>query len=121
MGGPARPCECLCVYLLYGRALQSEADTRGSSLHKIGALPLELGTLTAKRGLLLGTLVYLELLASRYWLGGSTWTLFHMLPWLLVGGAVALFAGRGALGELRKERLAGSASLAPAQAAVSSS
>jgi hypothetical protein len=72
---------------------------------QIGSLPLSMSSITTKRGLLLGTLVYLELLASRYWLGGPSMTLFKMLPWLFAGGVAALLTGRGALGELRKERL----------------
>jgi hypothetical protein len=51
---------------------------------------------------LLGSLLFLELLAGVYW-----WhlTLFQLLPWLAVGGASAAFFGRSALGEMRAARL----------------
>ncbi|KDN40953.1 hypothetical protein K437DRAFT_258451 [Tilletiaria anomala UBC 951] len=69
------------------------------------SLPLQISSLTAKRAPLLISLIYLELLAARYWLGGPSMTLFKMIPWLLVGGVATLLTGRHALGDLRKERL----------------
>lgn len=47
----------------------------------------------------------LEVLAVRYWVG---LTLFAMLPYLLGGGLLTIILGRGALGELRRKRLAAS-------------
>ncbi|KAK0555817.1 hypothetical protein OC861_002084 [Tilletia horrida] len=51
---------------------------------------------------LLATIVGLEGLALQYWL---RLTLFEMLPYLVAGGAVAVFTGRTALIELRSRRV----------------
>ena len=71
----------------------------------LSGLRLQLSSLTTARSLLLASLVYCELLAARYWIGGPSMTLFKMVPWLLAGGVATLLTGRHALGELRKERL----------------
>ncbi|CAD6885223.1 unnamed protein product [Tilletia controversa] len=57
----------------------------------------------ARTAPLLATILALEALALQYWLG---LTLFEMIPYLLGGGAVAVFTGRTALIELRARRTA---------------
>jgi hypothetical protein len=50
------------------------------------------------------SLCSLEALALLYWIGGG-FTLFKMMPWLLLLGTVNIFVGRTALGEMRRVRL----------------
>ncbi|EPQ25846.1 uncharacterized protein PFL1_06521 [Pseudozyma flocculosa PF-1] len=57
---------------------------------------------TARISLLFVSLVGLEALAIRYWIGI---TLFQMLPFLAGGGLVTLIIGKSALGDLRRQRL----------------
>ncbi|KAN0065191.1 hypothetical protein ACQY0O_001688 [Thecaphora frezii] len=57
---------------------------------------------TLRSALLFLSLLGLEALAVRYWIGI---TFFRMLPMLLGGGLVTLIVGKSALGDLRKRRL----------------
>jgi len=67
-------------------------------------LPLT-GKGAARTAPLLATILGLETLALQYWL---RLTLFEMLPYLIGGGAVAIFSGRTALIELRSRRTSSS-------------
>ncbi|KAK0523317.1 hypothetical protein OC834_005946 [Tilletia horrida] len=69
------------------------------------SLPLT-GKGAARTAPLLATILGLEVLGLQYWL---RLTLFEMVPFLVGGGAIAIFTGRTALIELRSRRTTASA------------
>ncbi|PWN87351.1 hypothetical protein FA10DRAFT_234490 [Acaromyces ingoldii] len=69
---------------------------------------LSLRSLTSSTAPLVASLVLLELLALRFWIGAG-FTLFKMMPYLLGLGTLTILVGRSALGEMKRVRLGKSA------------
>lgn len=65
---------------------------------------LSLRSLTSSTAPLVASLVLLELLALRFWIGAG-FTLFKMMPYLLGLGTLTILVGRSALGEMKRVRL----------------